>query len=179
MSKKDRLNAVIDHLMSIGKVHKQKDIALALACTETTLSQARKGVERSLTDNFLMRILVAYPDIFSTKWLMTGEGEMLLRNTGATSYANQMPIEGSEHYTIGEKQQTSDSLSDITHTYNISTDAREKNTMSELIAAIAQLNSHVTSIEDSAASIATELSESKKMLTTLYQLLTDINIKQS
>ena len=179
MSKKDRLNAVIRHLMAIGKVNKQRDIALALACTDTTLSQARKGVERSLTDNFLMRILVAYPDIFSTKWLMTGEGEMLLNNKDASSYANMMPIEGSGHYTIGEKQQTSDSLSDITHTYNISTDAREKNTMSNLIAAIAQLNSHVTSIEDSAATIAKELSESKKILTTLYQLLTNINIKQS
>lgn len=85
MSKEDRFNAVIDHLMSIGKVHKQKDIASALACTETTVSQARKGVERSLTDNFLMRVLVAFPDIFSTRWLMTGEGQMLLSDIFATT----------------------------------------------------------------------------------------------
>ena len=81
MSKEDRFNAVIDHLMSIGRVHKQKDIASALACTETTVSQARKGVERALTDNFLMRFLIAYPDIFSTRWLMTGEGQMLLNDS--------------------------------------------------------------------------------------------------
>lgn len=164
MSKKDRLNAVIDHLMSIGKVHKQKDIALALACTETTLSQARKGVERSLTDNFLMRILVAYPDIFSTKWLMTGEGEMLLRNTGASSSTNLMAEEGSDHCSIGKSQQRQESLSDIAHTYNISSDAREKNTMLELLTSIMQLNNRVTSLEASVASIAEELSESKKML---------------
>ena len=179
MSKKDRINAVIDHLMSIGKVHKQKDIALALSCTETTLSQARKGVARALTDSFLMRILVAYPDIFSTNWLMTGEGEMLLGNTESSISTNIIPTEGIDHYTIGENQQRTDSLSDIAHTYNISTDAREKNNMSELLTAIVQINNRVTSLESYAASIAAELSESKKMLTTLYQLLTNPNIKQS
>ena len=92
MSKEDRFNAVIDHLMSIGRVHKQKDIASALACTETTVSQARKGVERSLTDNFLMRILVAFPDIFSTRWLMTGEGQMLLSASSPSMTAISDPI---------------------------------------------------------------------------------------
>lgn len=179
MSKKDRLNAVIRHLMAIGKVNKQRDIALALACTDTTLSQARKGVERSLTDNFLMRILVAYPDIFSTKWLMTGEGEMLLDNKNDSSSTSLMPSEGSGHYTIDNNQSYPSSLSDIAHTYNISADAREKNNMSELLTAIVQLNNRVTSLESYAASIASELSESKKMLTTLYQLLTNPNIKQS
>lgn len=79
MNKKTRFNAAIDYLMNCGKVHKQKDIAQAVSSTETTISQARKGVERALTDNLLMRFLIAYPDIFSTKWLMTGEGEMLLK----------------------------------------------------------------------------------------------------
>ena len=179
MSKKDRLNAVIRHLMAIGKVNKQRDIALALACTDTTLSQARKGVERSLTDNFLMRILVAYPDIFSTKWLMTGEGEMLLNNKDDSSSASLMSSEESDHYTIDENQSCPSSLSDIAHTYNISTDAHKAIIMSELLTAIVQLNNRVTSLEASAAYIAAELSESKKMLTTLYQLLTNPNIKQS
>ena len=94
MSKEDRFNAVIDHLMSIGRVHKQKDIASALACTETTVSQARKGVERALTDNFLMRFLIAFPDIFSTRWLMTGEGEMLLNDS--------QPKQSAQTYTLPE-----------------------------------------------------------------------------
>ena len=81
MDKKTRFNTVCDHLMSIGRIHKQKDIAAAMSSTEANISSALKGHPRALTDNFLMRILVAYPDIFSTRWLMTGEGQMLLNDS--------------------------------------------------------------------------------------------------
>lgn len=79
MDKIQRINAVFDYLRYKNIVKTQTDVAVALGSTQQNVSAALKGNERVLTDNFLMRVLCAYPDIFSTKWLMTGEGEMLLK----------------------------------------------------------------------------------------------------
>ena len=55
MDKKTRFNAAYDYLLSIGRVHKQKDIAAAMSSTEANISQALKGHPKVLTDNFLLR----------------------------------------------------------------------------------------------------------------------------
>lgn len=90
MDKKSRFNAAIDHLMSIGRIHKQKDIAEAMQSTEGNVSLARKGNPKVLTDNFLMRFLMAFPDIFSMRWLFTGDGSMLI-NDSAPAQAQAQP----------------------------------------------------------------------------------------
>ena len=81
MNKTKRFNTAYDYLMSIGRIHKQKDVAAAISSTESNISRALKGDPRVLTDNLLMRFLIAFPDIFSTRWLMTGEGQMLLNDS--------------------------------------------------------------------------------------------------
>ena len=81
MNKTKRFNTAYDYLMSIGRIHKQKDVAAAISRTESKTSQALKGNPKVLTDNLLMRFLIAFPDIFSTRWLMTGEGQMLLNDS--------------------------------------------------------------------------------------------------
>ena len=78
MDKKTRFNAAYDYLLSIGRIHKQKDIAAAMSSTEANISQALKGHPKVLTDNFLLRFLTAFPDIFSMSWMFTGKGTMLL-----------------------------------------------------------------------------------------------------
>ena len=78
MDKKTRFNDAYDYLLSIGRAHKQKDIAVAMSSTEANISQALKGHPKVLTDNFLLRFLTAYPDIFSMSWMFTGKGSMLL-----------------------------------------------------------------------------------------------------
>lgn len=97
MDKKNRFNAAIDYLMEIGKIKKQKDVAKAIGCTETTISQARKGVERSLTDNLLFRFLIAYPNIFNLHWLIDGNGEMLL-NSARTASTKQQRLNAAYDY---------------------------------------------------------------------------------
>ena len=59
MDKKTRFNAAYDYLLSIGRAHKQKDIAVAMSSTEANISQALKGHPKVLTDNFLLRFLTA------------------------------------------------------------------------------------------------------------------------
>lgn len=92
MNKTKRFNAAYDYLMSIGRIHKQKDVAAAISSTESNISQALKGNPKVLTDNLLMRFLIAFPDIFSTRWLMTGEGQMLLYGTSPSMVAGSDPI---------------------------------------------------------------------------------------
>lgn len=92
MNKTKRFNAAYDYLMSIGRIHKQKDVAVAISSTESNISQALKGNPKVLTDNLLMRFLIAFPDIFSTRWLMTGEGQMLLSAASPSMAASSDPI---------------------------------------------------------------------------------------
>ena len=95
MDKKTRFNAAFDYLMSIGRIHKQKDIAVAMSSTEANISQALKGHPKVLTDNFLLRFLTAYPDIFSMSWMFTGKGTMLLNDP--------QPKQSAHTYTLPEQ----------------------------------------------------------------------------
>ena len=79
MNKTERFQAVFEYLRHKSMIKTQKDLADKISGTSQNISMALKGNPRMLTDNLLMRVLCAYPDIFSTKWLMTGEGEMLLK----------------------------------------------------------------------------------------------------
>lgn len=81
MDKKERFYAAYEHLLSLGRVHKQKDVATAMGSTEGNISQAMKGNPKVLTDRFLMRFLTAFPDIFSMQWLFTGDGSMLINDS--------------------------------------------------------------------------------------------------
>ena len=84
MDRKSRFSAAIDYLMSIGRVHKQKDVAMTMASTEANISQALRGNPKVLTDNFLLRFLSAYPDIFSMSWMFHGTGSMLINDSAPT-----------------------------------------------------------------------------------------------
>ena len=90
MDKKERFYAAYEHLLSLGRVHKQKDVATAMGSTEGNISQAMKGNPKVLTDRFLMRFLTAFPDIFSMQWLFTGDGSMLI-NDSAPEQAQAQP----------------------------------------------------------------------------------------
>ena len=92
MDKTKRFNAVFEHLRHKSIIKTQKDLADKIGGTSQNVSLALSGNPRALTDNFLMRILVAFPDIFSTRWLMTGEGQMLLYGTSPSMAASSDPI---------------------------------------------------------------------------------------
>ena len=95
MDKTKRFNAVFEHLRHKSIIKTQKDLADKIGGTSQNVSLALSGNPRALTDNFLMRILVAFPDIFSTRWLMTGEGQMLLNDS--------QPKQSARTYTLPEE----------------------------------------------------------------------------
>lgn len=81
MSKKDRFCAAYEHLRHIDKIRTQQDLADVIGSTSQNVSRALSGNPKVLTDNFLLRFLTAYPDIFSMSWMFTGKGTMLLNDS--------------------------------------------------------------------------------------------------
>ena len=80
--KKDRLNQAYQYLRGQGIIHTQQDLADKMNATAPNISSALKGVEKVLTDKFLHRFNSAFDNIFSTTWLLYGEGEMLKPTAG-------------------------------------------------------------------------------------------------
>lgn len=77
MQKVARLKAAYEHLKSLGKVHKQKDVSEKMEVSASNISKAFNGNKRFLTDNFLIRFNRTYGNIFNDVWLIDGTGEML------------------------------------------------------------------------------------------------------
>ena len=85
-----RIATAIDYLKSIGRVHKQQDIAEQMGATESSLSRALKGDVKYLTDKFIQRFNKAYGNIFNESWLMGGQCDMLAdENEVAQQTANK------------------------------------------------------------------------------------------
>lgn len=66
-----------EHLMSLGLVHKRKDLALQMGISESNISRIFNGNLKYLTPSFLERFNNHYEGIFNLEWLLAGEGEML------------------------------------------------------------------------------------------------------
>ena len=66
-----------EYLRSVGKAHKQQDIADTMGVSKENISRAFNGNERYLTESFLNRFNEAYGNIFNSDWLLTGHGPML------------------------------------------------------------------------------------------------------
>lgn len=75
--KSKRLEEAFNYLKSKGLAHTQKDISEATGYTQPNVSSAFSGNGRNLTDNFLKKFNSSYGNIFSLRWLLLGEGEML------------------------------------------------------------------------------------------------------
>lgn len=76
-SKINRFNEAYEYLRSIGKAHKQLDIAITMNVDKSNISRVFNGNEKYLTDKFLLRFNAAFDNVFNDAWLLTGEGAML------------------------------------------------------------------------------------------------------
>lgn len=88
MERKERIDKAFKYLKYKGIANTQRNIADKMKSTAQNVSSALKGDERYLTDNFLIRFNEAYNDIFSIRWLLTGEGEMLATPTSQIHQTN-------------------------------------------------------------------------------------------
>lgn len=91
-----RIATAIDYLKSIGRVHKQQDIAEQMGATESSLSRALKGDVKYLTDKFIQRFNKAYGNIFNEGWLMGGECDMLTNENEPTAQTANKTVQVNE-----------------------------------------------------------------------------------
>lgn len=83
----ERLQKTYNYLKYIGLVKTQKDFAEKIGTKNVSMSHAMHGNPRYLTKSLFSKVYKTYKDIFSEKWLLTGEGEMLA-NTSTYVNAN-------------------------------------------------------------------------------------------
>ncbi len=91
-----RIATAIDYLKSVGRVHKQQDIAEQMGATESSLSRALKGDVKYLTDKFILRFNKAYGNIFNEGWLMGGEYDMLTDENEPTAQTANKTVQVNE-----------------------------------------------------------------------------------
>ena len=78
MTKKDRLLDVFERLRYEKVLSTKKEFAECIGFDKTNLSSAFNGSEKYLTDNLFNKVADTFPQ-FDRVWLLTGEGEMLIR----------------------------------------------------------------------------------------------------
>lgn len=83
MSRAERFNLLYNTLRDMGLYHTQVEFAEIMKSSKTNVSSALKGDERVLTDRFLKRFYNTFIENlsqYSLGWLLTGQGEMLVRD---------------------------------------------------------------------------------------------------
>ena len=78
MDMKERFNKAFAYLQGEQIVKGQKDLAEKLGATPGNISKALSGDKNALTNNLMKRFSAAFPGVFNLRWLILGEGEMLL-----------------------------------------------------------------------------------------------------
>ena len=77
-SKKDRIKMAYDYLYSKGVVHSVTELADKMNRARPGVSNALSGNQTYLNDKFMTAFALTFREI-SLDWLMTGEGEMVIR----------------------------------------------------------------------------------------------------
>lgn len=110
MTTKERLQIVYETLRNHGIVHTKKDLANLIGTSAPNVSNAFKGDERFLTNNFLSRLNKAVNYMFNQDWLLHDEGEMLVQPQGNTVMASNNSYgdnaSGNNNTTITPTQET-------------------------------------------------------------------------
>ena len=80
MERATRLSKMFDYAKSMGMCRTKQEFSKLLGLPNSNLSHAFNGDTRYLTDNMLLRVNEGLGNIFSLRWLLYGEGEMLVSN---------------------------------------------------------------------------------------------------
>lgn len=91
MIQKETLNKAVEYLKYQGLISSKKDLAEQMGANRVSVSRACSGDPSYLTPDFLQRLNTTFDSIFSSSWLLTGEGSMLVENS--PSELNQTPSE--------------------------------------------------------------------------------------
>ena len=101
-NKVGRLAVAYEYLKSIGKAHKQQDIAEQMSTDKANVSRAMNGDARYLTNRFLSRFNMAYGNIFNLDWLLRGVGVMCCSDISDEELQRQVDEANAKSQQIGD-----------------------------------------------------------------------------
>lgn len=140
MERIEQLKTMYDYARTNGLCSNRKTFAALLNMNEGNMSSAFSGNMRYLTTNLLLRINKALGDVFSTEWLLTGKGDMLI----PTPQTTNMNTGDNIHHNSGNV---------ATHGAHITTTA--PNTDKDQL--IAQLQSQIATLQAQLATLQAQL----------------------
>lgn len=75
-----RIVEALHYLIKEGNYKNQEEIAKEIGCTASNLSGIKKGRERVLTENLLMRFAQTFRSTINKDWVLFGDGEMIIKS---------------------------------------------------------------------------------------------------
>ncbi len=112
MEKKDRFSQAFEYVCTNGYVRTQKELADLMGASPSNISNALRGEPKVLTDRFLVRFARTFP-VFNTKWLLTGEGEMLNPSSPTEPRPQPEPVATPADLTTILLKQVADQLAEL------------------------------------------------------------------
>lgn len=85
----ERLRSVYQYLVEKGAVSSVADWASQLKKPRESVSRALNGAPQYITPKFLRHVADTFPEISRT-WLLTGEGSMLMGDTGSEATQTEL-----------------------------------------------------------------------------------------
>lgn len=85
MEKNVRFETAVNYLKMVGKISKNEDVAAQMGADPSNVSRSIKGEP---TDRFLRRFCEAYDGIFNIDWLLSEDGDMLMKGNTPANYEN-------------------------------------------------------------------------------------------
>lgn len=89
IGRQKRLNEVYYYLRQNRGIHTKTDFAEVIRYGRTSMSAALNGNESYLTDSLFRNICDTFPDTFNLKYLLRGEGELLIHHSTIPPTTNQ------------------------------------------------------------------------------------------
>ena len=84
IGRQKRLIEVYEYLRQHRGIHTKTDFAESIRYGRTSMSAAINGNESYLTDSLFKNICDAFPHTFNLQYLLTGEGELLMKEKDET-----------------------------------------------------------------------------------------------
>ena len=75
-----RIVEALHYLIKEGNYKNQEEIAKEIGCTASNLSGIKKGRERVLTENLLMRFAQTFRSTINKDWVLFGDGDMIIKS---------------------------------------------------------------------------------------------------
>ena len=131
MTKSERFGKAVNYLRMQGMVAKNEDVAIKMGADPSNVSRSVKGTGGYPSDSFLRRFNTAFDNIFNSKWLLNGEGDMFNKdiNISQTIDTNTGVITNN----IGGEDSSRSTTNTTNNTTNNYAECEKANTSSKLL----------------------------------------------